>query len=51
MNVPSFMAIAPTNVLRIQLPKYHNNDNLVLHIWQLTKVCVTNGEDIDAYKI
>ncbi len=51
MNVPSFMVVAPINVLRIKLPKYHNNENLVLHIWQLTKECVTNGEESDAHKI
>ncbi len=45
------MAITPTNVLRIQLPKYHDNDNLILHIRQLTKVCVTNGEDTNVHKI
>lgn len=39
------MAIPSTNALEIQLPKYHNNEDLILHIRQLTKVCVTNGEN------
>jgi hypothetical protein len=26
------MDVVPTNVLRIQLPKYHDNDDHVLHI-------------------
>jgi len=31
--------------LRIQLPKYHDNDDPTLYIQQLTKICVTNGEN------
>jgi hypothetical protein len=38
MDVPPLVAIAPTNVLKIQLPKYHNNDDPVLHIQSITKV-------------
>jgi hypothetical protein len=38
------MAIPLANALRIQLPKYHDNEDLVLHIRQLTKMCVTNGK-------
>jgi len=51
MNVPSFMVIVPINVLRIQLPKYRDNDNPILHIQQLTKLCVTNGKDTNVHKI
>ncbi len=32
MNVPPIMAIPSTNALEIQLPKYHNNEDLILHI-------------------
>jgi hypothetical protein len=32
MNVPPIMAIPFANVLQIQLPKYHDNEDLVLHI-------------------
>jgi hypothetical protein len=32
MNVNPFMAIVLANVLHIQLPKYHDNDDLVIHI-------------------
>jgi hypothetical protein len=45
------MAIVHVNVLHIQLPKYHDNDDFITHIWQLVKVCVTNGEDIDDHKL
>jgi hypothetical protein len=51
MNVNPFMVVIPTNVLCIQPPKYHDNDDLVIHIRQLTKVCVTNGEDINDHKL
>ncbi len=39
------------NVLQILLLKYHDNKDLVLHIRQLMKVCVTNGEYIDYHKV
>jgi hypothetical protein len=51
MNVNPFMAIVPINVLHIQLLKYHDNNDLVIHIWQLTKVSVTNGEDTNDHKL
>jgi hypothetical protein len=51
MNVNPFMVVVPTNVLCIQLLKYHDNDDLVIHIRQLTKVCVTNGEDTNNHKL
>ncbi len=51
MNVNPLMVIKPTNVLCNQLPNYHDNDDPVIHIWQLTKVCVTNGKDIDDHKL
>jgi hypothetical protein len=37
------MILLAGNVLQIlnQLLKYQNNDELVSHLWQLTKVCVT----------
>ncbi len=45
------MAQAVDNVLRIQLPKYHDEDEPLSHIRQLTKACVTNGENIDLHKL
>ncbi len=37
--------------MRIQLPKYQDNENPVLHVRELTKVCVINGENIDNHKL
>lgn len=51
MNIPPLMVVTPTNVSRIQLPKYHNNDDPILHVRHLAKVCVTNVEDTNARKI
>jgi hypothetical protein len=49
--VPLAMAIVATNVLRIPLPKFHDGDDAITHIGRLTKICVTNGEDIGAKKL
>ncbi len=38
-------------VLCIQLPKCHDNDDIFIHIQQLTKVCVTNGENTNDHKL
>jgi hypothetical protein len=38
MNMNPLMVVVPTNVLHIQLLKYHDNDDLVILIRQLTKV-------------
>jgi hypothetical protein len=51
MNVNSLVVVVPINVLRIQLLKYHDNDDPIIHIQQLTKVCVTNGEDTNDHKL
>jgi hypothetical protein len=40
MNMNPIMVVILVNVLRIQLLKYHDNDDLVMHIQQLIKVCV-----------
>ncbi len=45
------MVIVLANVLCIQLPKYHDTDDPIIHIRQLTKVCVINGKDIDNCKL
>jgi hypothetical protein len=34
MNMNPLMVVVLVNVLCIQLPKYHDNDDLVIHIWQ-----------------
>jgi hypothetical protein len=45
------MVFVVGNVLRIQLPKYHNGDEPLSPIQQLTKVCVANNENIDLHNI
>ncbi len=46
------MAIVEINILCIPLPKFHDGDDVItFHIKRLTKVCVTNDEDIDAHKL
>jgi len=49
--MPPRMAIMATNILRIPLPKFHDGDDVITHIGRLAKVCVMNGEDIDAHKL
>ncbi len=49
--VPQIMAIMAANILWIPLPKFHDGDDAITHIGTLAKVCVTNGEDIDAHKL
>jgi hypothetical protein len=51
MNVNPLMVIVHVNVLCIQLLKYHDNDDPIIHIQQQSKVCVTNGEDINDHKL
>jgi hypothetical protein len=51
MFVPPIMALPAANVLHIQLPKYHDNDDPISHLQQLTKVCVTNGKNIEDHKL
>jgi hypothetical protein len=51
IHVPPTMAIVAPNVLQIPLPKFHDSNDVVTHIGKLAKVCVTNGEDIDAHKL
>jgi hypothetical protein len=50
MFVPPIMALLATNELRIQLPKYHDNDDPISHLQQLTTICVTNGKNIEDHK-
>jgi hypothetical protein len=51
MNMNVIMVVVPPNVFRIQLPRYHDNDDIVIHITQLTKVFVINGKYIDDHKL
>jgi hypothetical protein len=51
MNLPPIMAIPLANALHIQLPKYHDNEDPILLIQQLTKVCVTNGKNTNDHKL
>jgi hypothetical protein len=51
MNMNPIVVVVLVNVLCIQLLKYHDKDDLVMHIWQLTKVYVTNGKDTDDHKL
>jgi len=46
-----WQSIPPTNALCIQLPKYHDNEGLILHVRQLIEICVTNGKNIDDHKL
>jgi len=44
--------VAPTkNILRIQLPLYQDGDDPTSHLQQLTKACVTSGENIGAHNL
>lgn len=50
--VPQVIMVATIgNVICIQLPKDQDNDDLIFHLRQLTKVCATNGKDINAIKL
>ncbi len=49
--MPPTMAIMAANVLWIPLPKFLDGDDVIIHIGTLAKVCVTNGEDINAHKL
>ncbi len=51
MNMNPFMVVIHANVLHIQLLMYHDNDDIVIHIQQLIKVCVTNGKDTYDHKL
>jgi hypothetical protein len=51
MNIPPIMAVPLASVLGIQLPKYHDSRDPVLHIQQVTKVCVTNEKDTNCHKL
>jgi hypothetical protein len=51
MNIVPHMVLSTTNVLWLQLPKFHDNDDLASHIRQLTKVWMTNGENIKDRKL
>jgi hypothetical protein len=51
MFVPPIMDLPTVNVLCIQLPKYHDNDDPMSHLRQSTKLCVTNGENIPDNKL
>jgi hypothetical protein len=51
MFVPPIMVLPTTNVLHIQLPKYHDNDDPMSHLRQLTKIFVTNGKNILDHKL
>ncbi len=50
-HISPLKVIVP-NVLQIQLPKYcENNDLVIFHFWQFTMACVTNGENTRAHKL
>jgi hypothetical protein len=48
--VPLIMAAPISNVLRIQLPLYQIDDDPTSNLQQLTKICVTNGENTNPYR-
>jgi hypothetical protein len=45
------MVIVTPNILRIPLPKFHDDDDVVTHIGRLAKICVMNCENNDAHKL
>jgi hypothetical protein len=50
--VPEVTMVATMgNVLCIQLPKDHDNDDPISHLRKLTKVCATNGKNTSAVKL
>ncbi len=50
--MPPTMAIVVGNVLWIPfMPKFHDGYDAIIHIGRLAKMCVINGEDIDAHKL
>jgi hypothetical protein len=50
--IPQVTMVATTgNVLCIQLPKDHDNDDPISHLRQLTKVCATKGKNINVVKL
>jgi hypothetical protein len=49
--VPLVMATPISNVLIIQLPLYQIDDDPTSHLQQLTKICVTNGENTNVHKL
>jgi hypothetical protein len=51
IHVPPTMVVVAPNVLQIPLPKFHDGNDAIIHIGRLAKVCVMNGEDIDAHKL
>jgi len=51
MNVNPLMVVILVKVLHIQLPKYHDNDDHIIYIQQLTKVRTTNGKDTYDHKL
>jgi hypothetical protein len=51
MNLLPIMVILLVNALHIQLSKYHHNEDPILHIQQLVKVCVTNRKKNNDHKL
>jgi len=51
MNMNPIMVVILVDVLCIQLLKYHDNDDFIIYIQQLTKLCVTNEENMDDHKL
>jgi hypothetical protein len=38
-------------MLKVPLPKYHDGDDPMTHVKQLTHVCIMNGENIYVHKL
>jgi hypothetical protein len=45
------MVALVANVLKIPLPKYHDGDDQMTYVKQLTHVCIMNGENIYVHKL
>jgi hypothetical protein len=45
------MVALVANALKVPLPKYHDGDDPMTHVKQLTHVCIMNGENIYVHKL
>jgi hypothetical protein len=45
------MVALVANALKVPLPKYHDGDDPMTYVKQLTHVCIMNGENIFVHKL
>jgi len=51
IHVPPINGDSGTKCIMNTVTQFHDGDDVIIHIGRLTKVCVMNGEDIDAHKL